>query len=407
MRSSHGLLLAAAFALGSFSGCDWLQELTRPPEPKKEAVPAKAPAPPERDYVRPEEQRQMGLRYDPEVFEKGAYRPDELKNMITSPGFDAIAQQTFAEAGGDFDVDVDRTGERMIFSTTRYGRNPEIVIQSIKGTAVTLFTGDPASDMMPKFNPDGTQVVWCSNRYGNWDLLLCPSDRTPNTRPQQLTQSTEDEIHPTWSPDGRMLAFSRYNAMDGLWRIWVLNLENRYLSAITEGLFPEFRPLVEPAAKGKTTYTLLYQKHRKRDIPWYSVWSIPIVMNADGAVEVAGPPTEIVANDQWAAINPCWSPDGEYVAFAAVRKSPVAQWEARIYKADDIWVVRRDGADLTQITSHAAPDWGPCWARDPESPARAGRLYFDSLRNGHENIWSVRPIIAGLVADQGAAPQAP
>jgi dipeptidyl aminopeptidase/acylaminoacyl peptidase len=354
---------------------------------------------PERDPVSPSQKRQMGLHYDPTVFEQGAYKPDELKNMLNSKGFDGIVQQTFAEAGGDFDVDIDREGERMAFSTTRYSKNPDICIQSVKGRAVTLHTSDAASDMMPKFSPDGQQIVWCSNRYGNWDILVSPSNRSPRTRPQQLTSSTDDEVHPTWSPDGKLLAFSRYNSMDGLWRIWVLDLTTRTVSVLTEGLFPEFKPVEDSTETGAVAYTILYQKHRKRDIPWYSVWTIGLGMNSDGQIELTNSPTEIVASDKWAAINPTWSPDGKYIAFSSVRKSPAAKWQARIYKADDIWVVNVNGTDLTQLTSHSAPDWSPCWGRERGNPF--GRLYFNSLRTGHENIWSVKPVIAGMMANRG------
>jgi len=133
----------------------------------------------------------MGIHYDPAVFEQGAYRPDELKNMLSSKGFDGIVQQTYAEAGGDFDVDIDRTGEMMAFSTTRYSKNPDICIQSVKGRAVTLHTSDPASDMMPKFSSDSTQVAWCSTRYGNWDIMVSPSNRSPRMRPQQVDLLTK------------------------------------------------------------------------------------------------------------------------------------------------------------------------------------------------------------------------
>ncbi|MBN1257246.1 MAG: PD40 domain-containing protein [Planctomycetes bacterium] len=366
---------------------------------------ARVPEHLESDPVQPGEKRQMGIQYDPEVFEQGAYRPDQLRNMISSKGFDGLAQQTFAEAGGDFDVDIDFSGTLMAYASTRYKKTSDICLQSVKGSAVTLHTSDPADDMMPKFSPNGRELAWCSNRYGNWDILISPTNRTARTRPQQLTRSTEDDLHPSWSPDAYwaadpeqavgLIAFARYSAMDAAWRIWVMDIKTRTPSAITEGIYPEFNPIIE-TMDDQTVYTILYQKHRQRDIPWFSVWMIKITMNADGAVELANSPTEIIANDKWAAINPSWSPDGRYIAFAAVRKSPMAQWESRIYRADDIWIVKVDGTDLTQITAHSAPDWSPVWARDPDPKNKVGRLYFNSLRNGYENIWSVSPIVAGM-----------
>ncbi|MHC4884203.1 MAG: TolB family protein [Planctomycetota bacterium] len=374
-----------------------LKRMNRPSRSKGESAKAASAqgttTQPEQDPVRVNKKRQMGIHWDEGSFDGASYRPDELKQTIMSKGFDGLAQHSYAEAGGDFDVDLDKTGKRMAFSSTRYNKNPEICLQSIKGKAVTLLTSDPASDMMPKFHPRKDQIAWCSNRYGNWDILVKPLDGGPRVRPMQVTFSSDDEIHPTWSPDGKLLAFSRYNAMDGLWKIWTWDSATRTLSDITEGLFPEFKP-VQDGKPG--SYTLVYQKHRRRDIPWYSIWTIKVTMGKDGAVEMSGSSREIVANDKWAAINPCWSPDGKYLAFATVRKSPASQMQDRIYRADDIWVVRETGVDLTQITSHNSPDWCPAWAADEGNTS--GRLYFNSLRNGHENIWSVKPIVAGLLS---------
>ena len=109
-----------------------------------------------------------------------------------------------------------------------------------------------------------------------------------------------------------------------------------------------------------------------------------------------GEARNLTAANKAADLHPVYSPDGRYIAFAAVRKSPMAQWESRIYRADDIWIVKADGTDLTQITAHSAPDWSPCWAKDTDPNNQIGRLYFNSLRNGYENVWSVSPIVAGM-----------
>ncbi len=348
------------------------------------------------DPVRPINKTQVGINYDPYEFVEGQYNPDTIAARITSPGFRGLTQQTFAEAGGDHNVNVDRTGKWMVFASTRYSVTPQICMQNVRGLSVRLLTEDRMSDMMPAFSPRGDLIAWSSNRYGNWDILVEKVDATPDSRPRQLTNSTDDDIHPSWSQDQNLVAFSRFNSMDGLWQIWVMDFNNRTLSYITEGLFPEFRPI--PEENG--IYTIAYQRHRRRDVPWYSIWTIKVRMGKDGAVEAVNSPEEIVANDQWAAITPVWSPDGQCLAFASVRKSPLAQWQARIYKADDIWTVRINGTDLTQITNHSAPDWDPWWAAEEGNPV--GRLYFTSLRSGHPNIWSVRPLIAGLEVAQAA-----
>ncbi|MDR3211305.1 MAG: hypothetical protein LBU79_05250, partial [Planctomycetota bacterium] len=299
------------------------------------------------------------------------------------------------------------SGRTMFYSTTRMSKNPKLAMQDVDGKAWTLLTDDSMADMMPAVSPDGEWLAWCSNRYGNWSLLMRQLDAPSGSSPKQLTRTPDDDIHPSWSHDSQFLAFSRFNSMDGNWQIWVLDVKKKTFTAITEGLFPAFGPVSRrTTASGKAVYTLAYQRHRQRDVPWFSIWTLDIALQDNGRMEALGSPKEIIASNEWAAITPAWAPNGEYLAFASVRKSPLAEMQSRIYRADDIWAVKLDGTDLTQITDHPAPDWYPYWA--PEEGNPLGRIYFTSSRKGNPTIWSVRPLMPGMLMDleAGAAAEA-
>jgi TolB protein len=352
-----------------------------------------------RDPVPALVKNQHGIHYDPREWLANVYDPSQVANLLTSTGTQGMTRQTFADTGGDLQVNISPDGKTMAFATTRYSRTPNVCLQSVSGKSVQLLTQDRMSDMMPAFSPDGKMIAWASDRYGNWNILLQKVDARPDSKPRQLTSSTDDDIHPTWSPDGKFLAFSRFNSMDGNWQIWVLDMQSDMLSYLTEGLFPRFKPQAADGEGGRAAYTLVYQRNRQRDVPLYSVWTTSFTVDERGTIDAVSPPAEIVASNEWAAITPCWSPDGRYIAFATVGKSALAKWQARIYKPDDIWVVRIDGTNLTQITSHSAPDWNPYWALDPQNPNDPNwRIYFTSERGGTPNVWSVKPIISDLVA---------
>ena len=114
-------------------------------------------------------------------------------------------QHSFTREGADFDCNVDSTGQRFVFASTRHTRNPDLYIKSVSGRAVTLLTVDPASDIQPAFSPDNQRVAFASNRTGNWDIWVV---NVKGGRPIQVTDTPMQEVHPSWSPDGTRLVYS-------------------------------------------------------------------------------------------------------------------------------------------------------------------------------------------------------
>lgn len=88
---------------------------------------------------------------------------------------------------------------------------------------------------------------------------------------------------------------------------------------------------------------------------------------------VEAKPTEIT---QGAKINrnPDISPDGEFIAFDAIRD-----------KQEDLFVIRRDGSGLRQLTNDINKDRAPRWSPDGK------KLVFYSNRSGRYAGWTINP----------------
>ncbi len=85
-------------------------------------------------------------------------------------------------------------------------------------------TTDEFSDGAPCWSPDGTKIVFHSNRAGDWDIWVIDVsgidfNAPPATMPApvQLTRTADADGYPVWKPDGSRIAFIRAN------ELWTMN----------------------------------------------------------------------------------------------------------------------------------------------------------------------------------------
>ena len=339
-----------------------------------------------------------------------------------------LIQHTFAPEGEDRDPDV--RGGLLVFSSTRHSTHPNLYLLRTDGGPVVQLTGDAFDNIQPALSPDGRRVAFASNRNGNWDIFVLdlatdrrasaagpaeegtqpatgaggawpfgPDPRQPAPSgaewpaPEdgqpilQVTDSEDHEVHPTWSPDGRRLAYSCLSSRSGRWEIFVVDVDagTRRRMLVTEGLFPVW----------SRTGRLAFQRARDRGAGWFGVWAV--TLSEDSVSRAA----EIVSGADWAAIAPAWSEDGSRLVFATVNRDRLARSSAGLQYADSLWIVRADGTERIRLTPAGESASAPVWGDD-------GRVYFVSDRSGRRHIWSLRPVAAptGPVLDRPAVAQA-
>jgi Tol biopolymer transport system component len=89
------------------------------------------------------------------------------------------------------------------------GPRPELHVMNADGTALTRLTFDEAFDGRPTWSPDGTRLAFQSDRDGDHEIYVINVDGTGLT---QLTENDRVDALPAWSPDGMQLAFSSNRA---------------------------------------------------------------------------------------------------------------------------------------------------------------------------------------------------
>jgi len=74
-----------------------------------------------------------------------------------------------------------------------------------KVTALT--TNTKFNDVMPSFSPDGSKIVFQSDRSGNWDIYTLTLAQGENSV-KKLTEDLEADENPSFSADGRYIVFT-------------------------------------------------------------------------------------------------------------------------------------------------------------------------------------------------------
>jgi dipeptidyl aminopeptidase/acylaminoacyl peptidase len=91
------------------------------------------------------------------------------------------------------------------------GDNPEIFVANADGADEVQLTADPNRDLCPAFTPDGTAIVFCSDRSGSFEIWMMNIDGTDQ---RQVTRTGGRMLFPKVSPDGTMIAFSGATTAD-------------------------------------------------------------------------------------------------------------------------------------------------------------------------------------------------
>jgi Tol biopolymer transport system component/predicted Ser/Thr protein kinase len=220
------------------------------------------------------------------------------------------------------DPTVCRDGSRLAYATQQ--EPAALHIRNMK-TGLDRKLSGMRGDCLPAIAPDASKVIFTSDRAGRtFDLWIQPLEGgAPAGQPQRLTEDTAHASCPTFSPDGKWIAY--YRIIGERRDIYTIPAAGGRPIMVTDDPAPDYQPAWSPDGS-----KLVFASQRDGVS---NIWTIPV---AEG--RPAGPAVRIT-RDSVFAIAPSWSPDGTRIAYVG---------------EGDVWIVPADGRGPgRKITSDA------------------------------------------------------
>jgi len=262
-------------------------------------------------------------------------------------------------------------GGPIVFSSDRVDpdgtRDHEIWVLDEDGVATPL-TANLVDDLDPAWSPDGRRIAFVRGTGPAFDLWVMDADGSNAT--EVFEESFFSFREPAWSPDGSTLAFAAMDLELGLWQVAVVDttdLDGRPIFDLrildfagTNDRHPTWSPdgsevaftrngnVVRAPAAGGAAALLLDLLDDVSDPDWSSVPDL-LAHATEGGTWVLdrrdGSRTEVAPG----GAEPSWSPDGTRIVFRAgdgtLRTVPAAGGASTALPA--------------QEGGNVSPDWGP------------------------------------------------
>lgn len=269
-------------------------------------------------------------------------------------------------AGAQFPRLVDsiqQTG-RITYESTRSGIYDLYVQDADGGSQAQPVILSPWTDVTPAISPDGTQIVFASDRQGNYDIYLLNSEG----QVINLTYNLADDIHPAWSPAGDRIIFSSLRG-GAYYQIYTMNPDGSNVQQVgtiaSNAMYPHISPNGSQVSYMRASVTVPVCQWN------WDVW----VMDADGTDQRQV--TSHLAGDLY----PNWTPDGRIIYGGCHN-----------YLDADLYVINPNTGVETQLNSWFwSNEWGGVYSPDGADLAFNSdrdndvEIYIASLENGIAN----------------------
>ena len=203
----------------------------------------------------------------------------------------------------------------------------------------------------PSWSPDGRWIAFSFQKVGEFSEIRVMDADGKNRR--NLTENTAYDEDPSWLPEGKRIVFT--SGRDGNGEIYVMDADGKNPRNLTQNATHEADPSWSPDGK-RIVFTSIRDGHV--DAKWGLPTSEIYVMDADGKNQ------RRLTNNPHDDYSPSWSPDGRRIVFTSRRDGN-----------GEIYVMDADGQNLHNLTNHPEDDYHPSWFRHSSGVTPVGKTH--------------------------------
>jgi Tol biopolymer transport system component len=291
---------------------------------------------------------------------------------------DVLAQQTSTPARRHLvqTSNPPRFGE-LCFTSVRDNRYWDISLMDVASGTVRRITRQTFNLLACGWSPDGSRLVFMTNRDGNLEIYTMAADGSDWRR---VTNTSGDKYGPEWSPDGRHIAYAE-DVGGGVMQIFVVDPDGSNHVQLTSDTASGYGPMWSPDSTRIAYISGTELKVMNRD------GSHPVSLYSDGAtlqpsewsptgshilfmsqrtgifklytVRLSDGAIDSIPTGEYDAWDGRWSPDGSLISFYSYGINSVGFANGMFA----VFLMNADGSNLRQVTTLTANDrsWHPVW----------------------------------------------
>jgi Tol biopolymer transport system component/serine/threonine protein kinase len=219
-------------------------------------------------------------------------------------------------------------------------------------------TSDVGREDFPSWSPDGRTLAYAAIQGSNWDVYVTQVD---GGQPLNRTSDHEGtDFAPGWSPDGAQIAFRSARDGGGIYAMSPLSGSPRKLVDRFDAVFSIASPLWTSDG-AKLAYVVVSGEPGVAQL-------VEFLDLSTGQTERLSLPGRWNCRCEFA-----FSPDGRFIAYVDAQE-PAAQ-------VTQLWVMPLPDGEAVRISDGRTRDWSPTWSSDGDA------VFFLSNRGGSMDLW--------------------